>query len=135
MQIGSAARKSGISAKAIRYYESVGLIPSPARTDSGYRSYSDVDVETLRFIQRARGLGFSVKDVASLLALWQDRRRASADVKNLALQHVRAIERKIEELNSMRQTLLDLTKRCHGDDRPECPILQDIALGMGLGPV
>lgn len=135
MQIGSAARKSGISAKAIRYYESVGLIPSPARTDSGYRSYSDVDVETLRFIQRARGLGFSVKDVASLLALWQDRRRASADVKNLALQHVRAIERKIGELNSMRQTLLDLTERCHGDDRPECPILQDIALGAGIGPV
>ncbi|MGE5506373.1 MAG: Cu(I)-responsive transcriptional regulator [Actinomycetota bacterium] len=127
MNIGEAARRSGVPAKTIRYYETVGLIPPAGRTGSGYRDYSANEVETLRFIQRARSLGFSVKDVADLLALWRDRSRASADVKAIALGHVAAIERKIAELESIRRTLLDLTCRCHGDNHPDCPILEELA--------
>ncbi len=127
MNIGVAARRSGVSAKTIRYYESIGLIPEAGRTDGGYRTYSAQDVENLRFIQHARGLGFSIRDVGRLLDLWRDKDRASADVKALALAHVGEIDRKMQELRRMRDTLIDLTNRCHGDDRPDCPILDELA--------
>jgi len=127
MNIGEAARRSGVPAKTIRYYESIGLIPAAGRTNAGYRAYTTNEVETLRFIQRARSLGFSVGDVGGLLELWRDRSRASADVKAIALNHVAAIERKIAELDSIRRTLLDLTNRCCGDDHPDCPILETLA--------
>ncbi len=127
MQIGTVAAKSGISAKAIRYYESIGLIAAPHRTHSGYRVYDQRDLQTLRFIQRARSLGFSVGDVADLLTLWRDTRRHSAQVKALAANHVAEIDRKITELRGMRDTLTHLMERCHGDDRPDCPILDDLA--------
>ncbi|CAA7617016.1 DNA-binding transcriptional activator of copper-responsive regulon genes [Candidatus Terasakiella magnetica] len=129
MNIGEAAKLSGVSAKTIRYYESIGLIPPAGRKESGYRDYGRTEVEMLRFIHRARSLGFSVEDVSGLLALWRDRSRASGDVKAIALAHVEAIERKVVELNSIRKTLLDLTCRCHGDDRPDCPILEELATG------
>lgn len=129
MNIGQAARASGVPAKTIRYYEEIGLIPKAGRTGSGYRAYHRNEVETLRFISRARSLGFAVKDVANLLALWRDRGRASADVKRLALDHVAEIEAKIAALEAMRRTLLDLTLRCHGDDRPDCPIIEELANG------
>lgn len=127
MNISQAARKSGVPAKTIRYYESIDLIPEAGRTASGYRVYTEKDVERLRFIQHARGLGFSVKDVADLLALWQDRSRASADVKAVAAKRVEEIDRKIAELQSMRDTLTHLMDRCHGDERPDCPILESLA--------
>lgn len=127
MNIGQAAERSGVSAKTIRYYEEIRLIPEATRTESGYRTYSEKDVATLRFIQHARGLGFSVKDVSRLLDLWRNKGRASADVKALALAHVEAVNRKIEELKRMRDTLLHLTHRCHGDSRPDCPILEELA--------
>lgn len=127
MNIGTVAARSGVPAKTIRYYESIGLIPPASRTGANYRAYSKRDLETLRFVQRARSLGFSVKDVGNLLALWRDKRRASAEVKALALNHVAEIERKLAELESMRATLLELTHRCHGDDRPDCPILEELA--------
>lgn len=127
MKIGDAAKRSGVPAKTIRYYESVGLIERATRQDNGYRAYSETDIHTLRFISRARGLGFTVKDVAMLLALYRDSSRASADVKAVAARHVDRIDEKIAELQSMRQTLLHLIDRCHGDDRPDCPILADLA--------
>ncbi|MEO3430079.1 Cu(I)-responsive transcriptional regulator [Pelagibius sp. CAU 1746] len=127
MNIGTAAAHSGVPAKTIRYYESVGLIQPAERTASGYRVYGRQDVETLRFVQRARSLGFSVEDVGSLLALWRDRSRSSAEVKALARHRVEDIDRKIAELTEMRETLLHLMERCHGDERPECPILQGLA--------
>ncbi len=127
MNIGTAASQSGVSAKTIRYYESVGLIPAADRSDNGYRRYADTDIATLRFIQRARHLGFSVGEVRDLLALWQDRNRASADVKTMALEHIATIEARVEELQTLQKTLIDLTQRCHGDDRPDCPILDDLA--------
>ncbi len=127
MNIGQATGLSGVPAKTIRYYESIGLIPAAGRKASGYRDYDRKDVETLRFIHRARSLGFAVKEVADLLELWRDRSRASADVKAVALAHVAEIERKIAELDGMRRTLLDLTRRCHGDTRPDCPILEELA--------
>ena len=127
MNIGSVAEQSGVPAKTIRYYEEIGLIPKALRAENGYRNYSDSDVETLRFVQRARKLGFSVKDVGNLLTLWRDKNRASADVKKFALDHIRDIESRIEELDSIRQTLLRLTNHCHGDERPDCPILEDLA--------
>lgn len=127
MNISQAARASGVPAKTIRYYESIGLIATAARTESGYRVYSTNDVETLRFIQRARSLGFAVKDVEALLALWHDRSRASGDVKALAAQHVEVIGQKISELQEMRDTLLHLMTRCHGDERPDCPILKSLS--------
>jgi len=127
MNIGEVAGKSGVPAKTIRYYEDVGLIPPARRTESGYRDYDDRDLATLRFVQRARSLGFSVKDVGALLALWHDNARASAEVKALAADHVSEIDRKLTELKSMRRTLIDLMERCHGDDRPDCPILDDLA--------
>ncbi len=127
MNIGQAAKHSNISAKTIRYYESIGLIVPASRTDNGYRTYSDKDVQTLRFIHHARSLGFSVKDVSMLLDLWRNQKRASADVKALAMAHVAAVDHKIGELQRMRDTLLDLTHRCHGDDRPDCPIIEGLA--------
>jgi len=127
MQIGNVAEKSGVPAKTIRYYESVGLIDAARRTASGYRTYDERDVETLKFIQRARSLGFPVADVADLLTLWRDRGRQSAQVKALAERHLAEMDRKIAELRGMRQTLEHLVERCHGDDRPECPILADLA--------
>ena len=127
MNIGQVAKHSGVSAKTIRYYESIGLIPDASRTGNGYRTYSDKEVETLRFIHHSRNLGFSVKDVGVLLDLWRNQKRASADVKALAMSHIEQVDRKIEELQKMRDTLMHLTQRCHGDDRPDCPILKGLA--------
>ena len=127
MNIGEAAALSGVTAKTIRYYESIGLIEAVPRTGGGYRSYRDTDVAFLRFIHRARGLGFSVENVAGLLALYHDRNRASADVKALARRHLEEIDRKIAELESIRGTLGHLIEKCHGDERPDCPILDDLA--------
>lgn len=127
MHIGSVAEQSGVPTKTIRYYESIGLIRQAQRTGSGYRVYGEHDIQTLRFIQRARGLGFSVHDVGALLGLWQDAHRSSARVKSLAESHRTKIDRKIAELRGMRATLDHLIAKCHGDERPECPILDDLA--------
>lgn len=130
MNIGQAAKRSDVSAKTIRYYESIGLIPKATRSENGYRDYSDTDVEILRFIKRSRNLGFSVIDVSNLLDLWNDKQRASADVKAVALKHIEDVEQRILELQSIRDTLQNLTECCHGDDRPDCPILEGLA-GQG----
>ncbi len=127
MNIGEAAARSGVTAKTIRYYESIGLLPSASRRTNNYRDYAETEIQTLRFIARARGLGFSVKDVGQLLALWRDRSRASQDVKAVAQSHLGEIDRKIAELEAMRATLQHLIKACHGDHRPDCPILDDLA--------
>ncbi len=127
MNIGVAATRSGLTAKTIRYYESIGLIDPPGRTNSGYRDYASRDVHILRFVHRARGLGFSVEECRELLALYRDRNRASADVKAIATRHVADIERKIDELHSLRETLGVLIRKCHGDEWPDCPILDDLA--------
>ncbi|MBL8654979.1 MAG: Cu(I)-responsive transcriptional regulator [Alphaproteobacteria bacterium] len=129
MNIGQAAEKAGISAKSIRYYESVGLIAQATRRGNNYRDYGDQEIAELRFIHRARSLGFSVKEVGDLLALWRDRKRASQQVREVAKRHIDDIERKIAELQSMRATLNTLVAKCHGDDRPDCPILEDLASG------
>ncbi len=129
MNIGEAAKASGVSAKMIRYYEGTGLIAPATRTGTGYRTYSDTDVHTLRFIRRARDLGFTVEGIAELLGLWRDRSRHSADVKRLALGHVEALRRKIAELEGMVGTLEALAECCSGDARPDCPILKDLAAG------
>lgn len=126
MNIGQAAEASGVSAKMIRYYEQNGLIPPAARTESGYRVYSEQDVHMLRFIRRARDLGFSVDAIGDLLDLWRDQSRQSADVKQLALEHVRSLRQKIGELEAMADTLEDLATNCSGDHRPDCPILNDL---------
>jgi Cu(I)-responsive transcriptional regulator len=127
LNIGRAAAASGVSAKMIRHYESVGLLPAAGRTVAGYRIYRDSDVQTLRFIRRARDLGFSMKEIAALVGLWQNRRRASGDVKKLAARHMRLLDDKIRELQAMRNSLAHLEEHCHGDDRPDCPILDDLA--------
>jgi Cu(I)-responsive transcriptional regulator len=127
MNIGEAAARSGVPAKTIRYYEDIGLIRPAVRRDNGYRDYDDREVGLLRFVKRARGLGFSVEDCRGLLSLYLDRQRASADVKAMARRRVAEIERKIAELEDMRDTLGALIERCHGDDRPDCPILEDLA--------
>jgi len=127
MNIGRLSGLTGVTAKTIRYYESIGLIAEPPRKPSGYRDYGDSDVEVLRFVNKARLLGFPLKDVAQLLSLWQDRGRSSAEVKALTEGHIAGIEQRIEELQSVRRTLLDLSRRCHGDTRPDCPILDDLA--------
>jgi Cu(I)-responsive transcriptional regulator len=127
MNIGEVASELGLPAKTIRYYEQVGLVPPPLRSDGNYRVYGERELRVLRFIQRARALGFSLKEVADLLALWQDQHRASAEVRSLALRHIDEVDRKIEELRAIRATLDDLVHRCHGDDRPDCPILEDLA--------
>ena len=131
MNIGKAAAASGVSAKMIRYYESIGLLAAARRTDVGYRAYSDEDVHVLRFIRRARDLGFSLADIGELLALWRDQGRASADVKGIALAHVAELERKIAQLQGMADTLRTLAEHCHGDARPDCPILTDLDAGGG----
>ncbi|WIY53608.1 Cu(I)-responsive transcriptional regulator [Devosia sp. YIM 151766] len=127
MNIGQAARQSGVSAKMIRYYEQIGLITPPDRTDSNYRVYGADDVHILRFVKRARTLGFSVEETAALLALWQDKARASGEVKDIASGHISALETKIAELEGMVKTLKHLVHCCQGDNRPDCPILDDLA--------
>jgi Cu(I)-responsive transcriptional regulator len=127
MNIGEAAAASGVSAKMIRYYESVGLLPKVRRTANGYRVYGEEDVHTLAFIRRARDLGFPMAQIEKLLALWQDRSRASVEVKAIAAAHVEELGRKIAELEAMRRTLEHLVAHCHGNHRPDCPILEDLA--------
>ena len=127
MNIGEAARAADVSAKMIRYYESVGLIPAAVRTEGGYRVYSQSDVHTLRFIKRARNLGFSLQQTADLLGLWRDQDRASAGVKRVARAHIEELEKKIAELQGMVATLHHLERHCHGDERPDCPILDDLS--------
>ncbi|MBL8379158.1 MAG: Cu(I)-responsive transcriptional regulator [Burkholderiales bacterium] len=129
VNIGQAAAASGVSAKMIRHYEEIGLVPPAARTQSGYRMYSEADVHTLRFIRRARDLGFSVKQITALLGLWRDRRRASARVKALTREHIALLDQRILEMTEMRRTLAHLAARCHGDERPDCPILEDLTCG------
>jgi MerR family copper efflux transcriptional regulator len=126
MNVGDAAQRSGLPAKTIRYYEEIGLI-RPARAGNGYRDYSGDDIHRLAFLRRARNLGFSIDDCRQLMALYQDRSRASHDVREIAAAHVTAIEEKVRELQSMRSTLEKLIHACHGDGRPDCPILDDIA--------
>lgn len=125
--IGEAAALSGVSAKMIRHYESIDLIPPASRTFANYRLYSDADLHRLRFIKRARTLGFSMKEIAQLLGLWSDPKRSSSEVKKLAQSHADELGRKIAEMQAMQRTLADLAQRCHGDDRPDCPILDDLA--------
>ena len=129
MNIGQAAARSGVPSKTIRYYEDIGLISRLVRAENGYRDFSEADVHMLRFIARARGLGFSVREVGELLALYHDRSRASSAVKAVAEQAINRIDTKIGDLVSMRSTLSDLAERCHGDQRPDCPILDDLAGG------
>ncbi len=126
MNIGEAAARSGVSAKMVRHYESIGLLAA-ARGANGYRVYSERDVQVLRFIRHARDLGFALEDVRRLLSLWRDRDRASAEVKRLALAHVAALESKAESLHRMAESLRHLATHCHGDHRPDCPILDDLA--------
>lgn len=127
MNIGEAARASSVSAKMIRHYESIGLIVPARRTEAGYRVYSPQDVQVLQFIHRARALGFSLEQIRGLVALWQDKGRASADVHALARAHIDELNRKIAAMEAMRRTLESLAASCHGDARPECPILDDLA--------
>ncbi|MEW6099673.1 MAG: Cu(I)-responsive transcriptional regulator [Pseudomonadota bacterium] len=127
MNIGEAAAATGVSAKMIRHYESLGLLPPVARTDSGYRQYDDNSLHTLRFIRRARDLGFGIEEIRTLLQLWRNRQRASSEVKRVALQHAADLQRRIEEMQAMKHTLEQLATHCNGDDRPECPILEDLA--------
>jgi Cu(I)-responsive transcriptional regulator len=127
MNIGEAANASGVSAKMIRHYEQVGLVPEPNRTESGYRQYTAKDLHTLRFIRHARDLGFSIEQIGELLGLWLNRRRSSRQVKALAEAHIQELERKARDLLAIKATLEHLVHSCHGDDRPECPILQTLA--------
>lgn len=127
MNIGQAADLSGVSAKMIRYYEQIGLITPPHRTDSNYRVYGVDEIHVLRFIRRSRTLGFSIEETSALLALWQDKSRASAEVKDIANGHITALETKIAELEGMVKTLKHLAHCCNGDNRPDCPILDDLA--------
>jgi MerR family transcriptional regulator, gold-responsive activator of gol and ges genes len=131
LNIGQAATAAGVSAKMIRHYEGIGLIPKAKRTYSGYRTYSDNEIHVLRFIRHARSLGFSIKQIGELVGLWQDRRRPSSRVKNLAMEHIRELDQKIVQMQAMKATLERLAVHCHGDDRPECPILDELALPDG----
>ena len=132
MNIAQAAKTSGLPPKTIRYYEDIGLL-RPGRAENGYRVYSDRDVHKLAFLQRARGLGFSVEDCRQLLSLYEDQNRASADVKQLAQSRLNDIDTKLDELKSLRDSLAKLIVACRGDDRPDCPILEDLAATTGLG--
>ena len=134
MNIGTAAKASGVSAKMIRHYESLGLMPRAARSESGYRQYTDRDVHVLRFIARSRDLGFSIAEIGELLGLWQNRRRSSSQVKALALRHIADLDAKVRELLEMKATLEHLAHCCHGDSRPECPILAELAGESGPAP-
>jgi MerR family transcriptional regulator, copper efflux regulator len=129
LNIGEAAKASGVSAKMIRHYESIGLTGAARRTGSGYRLYNQQDVQVLQFMHRARTLGFSLDEIGDLLALWQDKHRASADVRALAKRHINELNHKIAELEAMRRTLEQLAASCHGDARSDCPILDDLAVG------
>ena len=129
MNIGQASKASGVSQRMIRHYEAIGLIPKAPRRDSGYRDYDERDVHTLNFIARSRDLGFPIEEIGKLLALWQDRTRASAEVKRLALSRIEELKRKERELHEMRRTLEHLAKNCHGDGRPDCPIIEQLATG------
>lgn len=131
MKIGEVAKRAGLPAKTIRFYEEVGLIPEPRRAANGYRLYEERSVHLLRFIARARSLGFPLEDVHDLVDLWRDQDRASADVKGLARDHIATIDAKLAELRDMRRTLSSLVERCHGDDHPDCPILEELAKGKG----
>ena len=126
MKIGAASAASGISERMIRHYEKIGLMPKAARRDSGYRDYGEADVHTLRFIGRARDAGFPIDEIRQLLTLWNDRDRSSADVKALALARAAELKKKARELEAMRRSLEHLAERCHGNDRPDCPILVDL---------
>lgn len=127
MNIGKASKASGVSQRMIRHYEQIGLIPLPARRDSGYRDYAETDIHRLRFIANARDLGFPIEEIRELLGLWGDRHRTSADVKALALARAEELGRKAQALAAMRASLLDLASKCHGGDRPDCPIIERIA--------
>ena len=129
VNIGEAARRSGVSAKMIRHYESLGLLPQVHRTEAGYRQYGEREVHTLRFIRRARDLGFSMAEIADLLKLWQNRRRSSADVRRIAQRHITDLEQRLAEMEQMRRTLQQLVSCCAGDERPDCPILDELELG------
>jgi len=127
VNIGEAARLSGVSAKMVRHYEGLGLLPRVARTDSGYRQYAEADVHTLRFIKRARDLGFSMEEIGELVGLWQNRRRASANVRRIAQKHAGELEQRIAAMQAMQKTLEHLIHCCQGNERPECPILDELA--------
>ena len=134
MNIGDAAKASGVSAKMIRHYESVGLFAQAARTDSGYRQYTDKEIGTLRFIRQSRDLGFSIEQIRELLGLWQNRRRPSRQVKALAQAHLEELDEKLRELQAMKATLEHLVHCCHGDDRPDCPIIETLATDGAVAP-
>ena len=134
MNISEAAERSGVSAKMIRYYESIDLLPPAARRPNGYRDYGERDVSVLQFIRRTRDLGFSMEEVAALLALWLDRRRPSREVKKLAEMHIADLERRMKEMRSVLRTLRTLADHCHGDERSECPILDDLATPKASSP-
>ena len=125
--IGEAGRRAGVSARMVRHYESLGLLPAVGRTDSGYRQYSEAEVHTLRFIKRSRELGFSMEEIAELVSLWQNRRRSSAGVKRIAQRHADELAQRIEAMQAMQRTLAHLIHCCQGDDRPDCPILDDLS--------
>jgi Cu(I)-responsive transcriptional regulator len=127
LNIGETARASGVSAKMIRHYEKVGLFPEASRTEAGYRQYTDREIGTLRFIRQSRDLGFSIDQIRELLGLWQDKRRPSRQVKALAQAHLQELDAKLRELGAMRATLAHLVSHCHGDDRPDCPIVDGLA--------
>lgn len=127
MNIGQAAEASGVTAKMIRYYESVGLMPAAQRSASGYRQYTDAEVQTLRFIRRARDLGFSLERIRTLIGLWKDKDRKSHDVKRLAHQYITELDQDIAKLQSIRDQLQILANCCHGDDRPDCPIIEELS--------
>jgi len=127
LNIGRVAEAAGVSAKMIRHYESIGLLPAAGRTVAGYRIYHERDVHLLRFVRRARELGFAMKEIGALIGLWNNRRRASADVKRLAAKHMAQLDEKIRELQAIRDALAHLARHCHGDDRPDCPILEDLS--------
>ena len=131
MNISEAGERAGLPTKTIRYYEDIGLVEPARRRDNGYRDYADRDVHMLRFLSRARGLGFSVADCRALVALYADTDRKSADVKEIALNRVADIDAKVAELQAMRATLVNLSETCHGDDRPDCPIIDDLADRLG----
>ncbi len=133
MNIGQAAERSGVSAKMVRHYESLGLLPRVPRTEAGYRLYGERELHTLRFIRRARDLGFSIAEITELLKLWQNRRRASADVKRIALAHVADLDRRLAEMQQMRATLAHLAHCCAGDQRPDCPILDELGQAGARG--
>lgn len=126
VSIGEAAQRSGVSARMVRHYEGLGLLPAVARTESGYRQYGEADIHTLRFIKRSRDLGFSMEEIAELVGLWNNRRRASSSVKRIAEKHLGELEQRIADMQSMRSTLAHLVHCCHGDARPDCPILDDL---------